>query len=114
MAYRSHIHLFNKGKPGRLETYSRTSVRTGEELASGATVTSDSPLGTTAVRLTLVEDWNDESEVDAVVTVVRSLAPGVYCYYFDGSADDGSKPVFAEVSENLPFSTATSFTDGPN
>lgn len=76
-------------------------------------MTSDSPLGTTAVRPTLVEEANDESLVDAVVTV-GSLAPDVYCYYCENKAGNGSKPVFAAVSENLPFPTATFFLEGPN
>ncbi|KAK1857418.1 hypothetical protein I4F81_000037 [Pyropia yezoensis] len=113
-AYDSHTHRFHDdGSSGELLSFIWTAMATGEELGSGISVVVEFPLGTTAVKLTVVDDGGNASDAESVVTVVGSLAPGAYCYYYAGNAGGEEKPIFAAVSEDLNFPTAASFPEGP-
>lgn len=113
-AYDSHTHRFHDdGSSGELLSFIWTAMATGEELGSGISVVVEFPLGTTAVKLTVVDDGGNASDAESVVTVVGSLAPGAYCYYYAGNAGGEEKPIFAAVSEGLNFPTAASFPEGP-
>ncbi|GAB0496230.1 hypothetical protein MMPV_007542 [Pyropia vietnamensis] len=114
-AFDSHTHRFHDdGSSGELVSFEWTAVATGEVIGRGISVTVDFPLGSTAVRLTVVDDGDNTSETTAMVTVVGSLTQGAYCYYYAGAADESAKPVFAAETENLLFPTAASFPEGPH
>eukprot|EP00168_Porphyra_purpurea_P020231 TRINITY_DN8445_c0_g1_i1.p2 TRINITY_DN8445_c0_g1~~TRINITY_DN8445_c0_g1_i1.p2 ORF type:complete len:222 (+),score=68.74 TRINITY_DN8445_c0_g1_i1:225-890(+) len=120
-AYDSYTHRFHAdGSAERLVSFSWTDAATGATLGRGVSVTVDFALGTTAVRLDVVDDIGNDSAAETVVTVAGSLARGAFCFYYTDvvralpvDAAGGPPPVHAAVAAGLSFATASAFSVGP-
>ncbi|OSX74564.1 hypothetical protein BU14_0284s0017 [Porphyra umbilicalis] len=120
-AFDSHTHRFHAdGSAGRLVSFTWTAAATGAVLGRGVSVTVELALGTTGVRLNVVDDGGNDSAAETVVTVAGSLARGAYCYYYKdvggalpADAAGGPAPVHAAVAAGLSFPTAAAFPVGP-
>lgn len=117
----SHTHFFaNNGTPGSLVRTEWYNNDTDVLLGSSLSLTYTFGLGSTNVRLDVEDTTGDSSSDFATVSVVGSLRPGAYCYYYDAATDfppplnvkDAPKAVFAATTGALQFRNAGNFPEG--
>eukprot|EP00178_Gracilaria_changii_P027565 TRINITY_DN88_c0_g1_i1.p1 TRINITY_DN88_c0_g1~~TRINITY_DN88_c0_g1_i1.p1 ORF type:complete len:1061 (+),score=165.22 TRINITY_DN88_c0_g1_i1:929-4111(+) len=115
----SHSHFFDNANNiiGDITEYTWTLVETGEVLSKQVAFTYKFPLGTTRLKLAVVDNSCTTDEAETTVTVTGSIQQGMYCYYYNGittvmGGDPLGFPQFAAVSAtpNLGF-PAFSFSD---
>lgn len=104
----SHSHFFDaaNGITGRIREYKWTIVETNVVLSTEKAFTYDFPLGTTRLKLTVVDNSCTRDEAETTITVTGSRQPGQYCYYYSGltelplvgEAAIGQRADFAAVS----------------
>lgn len=117
----SHTHyFFNNGTSGSLVRTEWYNNDTEALLGSSLSLTYTFGLGTTNVRLDVEDTTGDTSSDFATVSVVGSLRPGAYCYYYGAGTDfplpldvkEGPKAVFAATAGTLRFPNAGNFPEG--
>ncbi|PXF40247.1 hypothetical protein BWQ96_10051 [Gracilariopsis chorda] len=110
----SHSHFFDNANSiiGQITEYTWTLVETGEVLSKQVSFMYNFPLGTTRLKLAVVDNSCTTDEAETTVTVTGSIQPGMYCYYYDGNpmimgGDPLGNPQFAAVAAtpNLGFPT---------
>lgn len=116
----SHTHYSDPQNniKGRLRLYRWTNSKTGKLLSRSQVFTYAFPLGTTTVKLTVIDNACSKDEAETSITVIKSVVQGVYCYYYGGLSEHpagaslftGPAPAFAKPSRfpqfrfpNLPF-----------
>ncbi|KAI0565937.1 Malectin [Gracilaria domingensis] len=116
----SHSHFFDNANSiiGKITEYTWTLVETGEVLSKQTAFTYKFPLGTTRLKLAVVDNSCTTDEAETTVTVTGSIQEGMYCYYYNGistvmGGDPLGFPQFAAVSgtPNLGF-PSFSFSGG--
>lgn len=117
----SHTHyFFNNGTPGTLVRTEWYNNDTDVLLGSSLSLTYTFGLGATNVRLDVEDTTGDTSSDFGTVSVVGSLRPGAYCYYYSAGTDfplpldvqAGPKAVFAATAGTLRFPNAGNFPEG--
>ncbi|PXF41700.1 Bile salt-activated lipase [Gracilariopsis chorda] len=103
----SHSHFFDNANNiiGQITEYTWTLVETGEVLSKQVSFSYNFPLGTTRLKLAVVDNSCTTDEAETTVTVTGSIQPGVYCYYYNGNpmimgGDPLGNPQFAAVAAN--------------
>lgn len=113
--YRSHTHAFSEdGEPGRLVATTWFNDETQEQLGTGLSVKAAFPLGSTNVRLDVVDSTGDLSSAYGLVSVTSSVLPGAFCSYYAGplafplplDVRSGPRPVSSERVTALDFGKA--------
>lgn len=107
----SHTHFANNEGVGKLISYAWTLPQQGKLISSTSKFSYKFPLGTTRLRLTVVDNACSRDEAETMISVTGNILPGAYCYYYDGivkfppsnSLTKPSFPTFAEVSSSLDF-----------
>ncbi|KAI0565904.1 Malectin [Gracilaria domingensis] len=116
----SHTHFFDSANNivGRLTDYTWTIVETGQVISKTVSFFYNFPLGTTRLKLAVVDNSCTMDEAETTVTVTGAIQQGVYCYYYQGlpkiiGGDPLGTPQFAAVSStpNLGF-PSFSFSGG--
>lgn len=123
----SHSHFVDTRKSiaGRIVKYEWSIVETGQIISTRSKFKYQFPLGTTRLKLSVVDNSCATDEAETTVTVTNKLQPGMYCYYypgmtvplFGGTLSDSPRPEYGHVSNslnlqfsNLPFSSSTFVT----
>ncbi|PXF47725.1 hypothetical protein BWQ96_02407 [Gracilariopsis chorda] len=110
----SHTHFFDSANNiiGQLTKYTWSLVETGEVVSNEVSFSYDFPLGTTRLKLAVVDNSCTTDEAETTVTVTGSIQSGMYCYYYSGlpmlmGGDPLGSPEFAAVSStpDLGFPT---------
>lgn len=107
----SHTHYFDAANNirGRLRHFTWTIVETGEIISTRQKFTYTFPLGTTRLRLAVLDNSCTTDESETTVTVTAAIQPGIYCYYYAGLTeplvggtltDLSPRPQFAAVSRS--------------
>ncbi|CAN8070655.1 unnamed protein product [Agarophyton chilense] len=108
----SHSHFFDNANNiiGDITEYTWTLVETGEVLSKDVAFTYTFPLGTTRLKLAVVDNSCTTDEAETTVTVTGSIQQGMYCYYYNGlsmvmGGDPLGFPQFSAISStpNLGF-----------
>lgn len=102
----SHTHFFAGTVPGRIRSYKWTLPDTGKLLSTKPNFRSNFGLGTTRVRLEVVDSVCSSDEAETSITVSGKMQQGLYCYYYQGLTElpmpgtlyDEPRPSFAAVS----------------
>ncbi|PXF47727.1 hypothetical protein BWQ96_02409 [Gracilariopsis chorda] len=108
----SHSHFFDAANNiiGVITEYKWSIVETGEVISTSQKFRYRFPLGTTRLRLSVIDNSCTTDEAETTVTVTGAQQPGQYCYYYTGlsSSLTGATPVaqapypkFAAVSSSL-------------
>lgn len=105
----SHTHFSDAGKSGRIISYRWTLPETGKVVSRQASFRHSFPLGTTRLKLTVMDDACTRDEAETTVSVTGNMQPGAYCYYYDdltslpgpGTLLKSPLPKFAAVSPSL-------------
>lgn len=103
----SHTHFSYPGGSGKIVRYEWTLVETGEVISNEATFSYKFPLGTTRVRLTVVDDACTQDRDETSITVTTSVLPGQYCYFYP-FIDDGDTSSSTVNLQPQTLSTANS------
>lgn len=110
----SHTHFSYSGGSGKIVRYEWTLVETGEIISTEATFRYKFPLGTTRVRLTVVDDACTQDRDETSITVTTSVLPGQYCYFYPFiDVDDGSDPTTSSSTVNLQPQTLSTASVRP-
>eukprot|EP00178_Gracilaria_changii_P005771 TRINITY_DN1967_c0_g1_i1.p1 TRINITY_DN1967_c0_g1~~TRINITY_DN1967_c0_g1_i1.p1 ORF type:complete len:1431 (-),score=208.29 TRINITY_DN1967_c0_g1_i1:2700-6992(-) len=108
----SHSHFFDAANNiiGVITEYKWSLVETGEVISTKESFWYSFPLGTTRLKLSVIDNSCTTDEAETTVTVTGAMQPGQYCYYYSGLSDMlmGGEPVaqapypkFAAVSTSL-------------
>lgn len=105
----SHTHFSYNGKNGQITSYTWISPETGKVFASTQKFTSRFSLGTTRLRLQVIDDACSRDEAETSITVTGIMQNGQYCYYYSGLSElpmagtlsDSPRPSFAAPSSSL-------------
>ncbi|CAN8073807.1 unnamed protein product [Agarophyton chilense] len=108
----SHSHFFDAANNiiGVITEYKWSLVETGEVLSTKEKFWYSFPLGTTRLKLSVLDNSCTTDEAETTVTVTGAMQPGQYCYYYSGAGDMviGGEPVaqapypkFASISTSL-------------
>lgn len=107
---RSHTHYSDSANNivGRITSYTWMNVETGKVISTKESFTYDFPLGTTRLKLKVVDNVCTMHMAETTVTVTGARQPGQYCYYYAGLtelpvAGDASTeqyPEYASISPN--------------
>lgn len=107
----SHTHFSDSqnGILGRVTKYTWTLVETGEIISNEVSFNYNFPLGTTRLKLSVIDNSCTTDEAETTVTVTGSVEPGQYCYYYSGMTElpvvgtllEEPRPLFASVSQTL-------------
>lgn len=106
----SHSHFFDaaNGISGRVTDFTWTIVETGKVISKKKSFKYDFPLGTTRLKLAVLDNSCTRDEAETTVTVTGSRQPGQYCYYYSGLTEVpfagemavAQHPSFASISPN--------------
>ena len=111
----SHSHFFDSAKNiiGVITKYKWTIVESDKVISNKGTFTYKFPLGTTRLRLEVMDNSCTTDQAETTVTVTGSEQPGAYCYYYKTPAKNlvggkaGSltnpRPDFAAISSGVNF-----------
>ncbi|KAI0565994.1 Malectin [Gracilaria domingensis] len=108
----SHSHFFDAANNiiGVITEYKWSLVETGEVISTKESFWYSFPLGTTRLKLSVIDNSCTTDEAETTVTVTGAMQPGQYCYYYSGLSEMliGGDPVaqapypkFAAVSTSL-------------
>lgn len=108
----SHTHFFDSANNiiGEITEYKWTLAETGEVISTKKSFTYDFPLGTTRLRLAVLDNSCTRDEAETTVTVTGAIQPGQYCYYYQGLSElpmggtlleATNPPSFAAISPSL-------------
>lgn len=120
----SHSHFVDTKNSiaGRITKYEWSIVETGQKISTKKKFWYKFPLGSTRLKLSVVDNSCTTDESETTVTVTNKIQPGQYCYYYPsvtsmllgGTLLDIPRPRFAHVSRSLnleipplPFATST-------
>ena len=105
----SHTHYFDaeNGIRGRLTQYTWSIVDTGEIVSKKVEFTYNFPLGSTRLRLAVVDNSCSTDEAETTVTVTKSIQPGMYCYYYAGLVEPLMGGTLNELSPRPQFSAVS-------
>lgn len=118
----SHTHFSNNGISGRLISYVWTIPETGEIISTEPAFERDFPLGTTRLKLTVVDNVCSKHEAETSVSVTGNMQPGAYCYYYQRTKDvslpgtllEAPSPTFSAISKSVNFGFPSfPFDDSP-
>lgn len=116
----SHTHFSYNGRNGLITSYTWIIPETGKVVSTTQKFTRNFPLGTTRLRLAVVDDVCSRDEAETSVTVTGRMQAGQYCYYYQGltelpiggSLTEPPLPTFVSVSSSLNLGfPAFSFRD---
>lgn len=107
----SHTHFYYNGGTGKIKSYEWTLPDTRKLITSRAKFRRDFPLGTTRLRLSVVDTVCSKNDAETTVTVTGIMREGAYCYFYKelpemlapGSLLDDPHPSFALVANNINF-----------
>lgn len=83
----SHTHFFSGNYTAKIKSYTWTRVDTGKVISMKAIFSYNFPLGTTILKLKVVDSICSEHEATTSVTVTGSVRSGAMCYIYN---DTGS------------------------
>lgn len=114
----SHTHFLDAANnvAGRLISYEWSVVETGEVLSTLVAFSYDFPLGTTRIKLRVVDNACSSDEAETTVTVTDKMESGMYCYFYQGLDDlllggtlfEAPLPSFSAVYPSLSLNFASS------
>lgn len=102
----SHTHFFDNSVNGRIKTYLWTLAETEKVLSTKASFTRRFPLGTTRLKLSVLDNVCSRDEAETSITVSGNIQSGQYCYYYDNV--DEMTSVAALQTEVHPYFGAVS------
>lgn len=105
----SHTHFASGEIQGSLTSYTWILPETGKVIATTAAFTRKFFLGTTRLRLIVVDNACSRDEAETSVTVTGNILSGTYCYYYDGLSElpmggtllNSPRPTFSQRSSSL-------------
>lgn len=107
----SHSHFFDAANNiiGVITDYTWSIVETGEVVSRKEKFMYNFPLGTTRLKLSVIDNSCTTDESETTVTVTGAIQPGQYCYYYTalsepllgGTLLDNPRPQYASVSNSL-------------
>lgn len=107
----SHTHFSDSKNDilGRLTKKSWTLTETGEVISNATSFFYRFPLGTTRLKLSVIDNSCSTDEAETTVTVTGAVQPGQYCYYYSGLTEvpvggtllNDPRPLFSAASESL-------------
>lgn len=111
----SHTHFAYAGKSGKIMSYRWTIPETGKLISTQMRFKHTFPLGTTRLKLTVMDNACSTDEAETSVSVTGNMQPGAYCYYYKGLPElpapgtllTGPRPDFAAVAKSLKFGFPT-------
>lgn len=104
----SHTHFVSNGYTARITKYFWTREDTGRVISQKPKFTYDFPLGTTVIRLKVIDSVCSEHEDTTSVTVTGRIQPGVMCYMYSDTGVDlkgdtltsSRRPIMSFVSKS--------------
>lgn len=112
----SHTHFDAPGVRGAIRQYRWINMDQGKVISRKAIFTRRFNLGTTRLRLEVVDNICSQDNAETTITVVKSRQQGQYCYYYTGitslpvtpaEVDAGMHPSYAAVFNSLRLSSTT-------
>lgn len=105
----SHTHFFSGNYTAKIKSYTWTRVDTGKVISMNPVFFYNFPLGTTILKLKVVDTICSEHEATTSVTVTGNVQSGAICYVYDdtGSILQGNsltsspRPTFSFTSPSL-------------
>lgn len=108
----SHTHFFDSALNiiGRITEFKWTLVETGEVISTEEKFRYKFPLGTTRLKLAVLDNSCTRDEAETTVTVTGRVQPGQYCYYYQGLSEapvggalltEAIPPSFAHISSSV-------------
>lgn len=102
----SHTHFFAGSVAGTIKSYLWTITQTQKLISKKESFDFNFPLGTTRIRLAVVDTICSSDEAEASITVTGKMQPGQYCYYYKGLTElplpgtlsDAPAPSFAAIA----------------
>lgn len=80
----SHTHFYDGQTAGKITSYIWTIANSGMVLSKNPVFVYKFPLGTTHLRLTVIDSVCSEDEADTYITVTDTLVDGAFCYFYEG------------------------------
>lgn len=107
----SHTHFSNQNGPGKLVSYTWTLPESGKLIASTPTFNYKFPLGSTRLKLTVLDNACSRDEAETTISVTGNILSGIYCYYYSdlvqlprgGQLTKAPLPTYAESSTSPNF-----------
>lgn len=93
----SHTHYANGAILGKITSYTWILPETGKVIATSAVFRRNFYLGTTRLRLIVVDNACSRDEAETTVTVTGNILSGAWCYYYNGLSD---LPLGGTLQEN--------------
>lgn len=78
----SHTHFSYHGRSGKIMSYRWTLAETGKVISTRASFQRKFSLGTTRIKLMVIDDACSQGESETSVSVTGNMQPGSYCYYY--------------------------------
>lgn len=111
----SHTHFFTDSGAGRIKSYIWTFPENLKLISTKQKFRYNFPLGTTRLKLKVVDTICSSDEAETSITVTSLNQPGQYCYYYEGLTDlpepgtllKAPHPSFAAVSPNTQLDFPT-------
>lgn len=115
----SHTHFSDSTKNivGKITAYKWTNVDTDKVVSMRKSFRMKFPLGTTRLKLEVIDNACSVDMAETTVTVTGAIQPGMYCYYYDALSDDlvggsaGSitspRPQFSAIAAKASFGFPT-------
>lgn len=113
----SHSHFVDvkNSIAGRITKFEWSIVETGKIISTKKKFWYNFPLGTTRLKLSVVDNSCTTDESETTVTVTNKIQPGQYCYYYPGvtsmllggTLQELPRPRFAHVSNSLNLNIPT-------
>lgn len=105
----SHTHFASGDIQGVLTSYTWILPETGKVIATTPAFTRKFFLGTTRLRLIVVDNACSRDESETTVTVTGNILSGTYCYYYNGLSDlpaggsllEAPRPTYSQRSSSL-------------
>lgn len=105
----SHTHFASGSIQGVLTSYTWILPETGKVIATTPAFTRRFYLGTTRLRLIIVDNACSRDEAETSVTVTGNILSGTYCYYYNGLSEipmggtllDSPRPTFSSRSTSM-------------
>lgn len=111
----SHTHYANGELLGSITSYTWIIPETGQVVSTRAKFRKDFYLGTTRLRLIVVDNACSRDEAETSVTVTGNILPGAYCYYYSGLSEIPTEGLLDETVAPSYSSESSSISLGfPN
>lgn len=83
----SHTHFFSNGYTASIKSYEWTRVDTGKVISTRAKFSYNFPLGTTVLKLKVVDTICSEDEATTAITVTGNIQSGAICYIYTDTGE---------------------------